>query len=80
MTDVEELAFIKEWGGSPSVHLEAHPDCCKNCPSNQSGDCDPFTEDFLALPFHLRSLTVFPCAWRPDKLCRGYAIQMGVIK
>lgn len=44
---------------------------CKNCPSKH-GATDLEVKDILKLPKEKQWETVFPCAWRPNKLCRGY--------
>lgn len=62
---------LQDFGDNPAVNLPVHRECCERCPSAK-GQPDEFTKDFMKLPLDLRRMTVFPCAWRPNKLCKGY--------
>lgn len=48
-----------------------HDEPCRNCPSAHYPP-DPEARDIMEWPEAERLKTAFPCAWRPDKLCRGY--------
>ena len=50
-----------------------HNDYCPNCPSRmgQLYGHDPEAEMFMELPDGEKQKAVFPCAWRPEKLCKG---------
>lgn len=50
---------------------EIHDRPCASCPSAHF-PIDPESEDILEWPIEERLKTVFSCAWRPEKLCRGY--------
>lgn len=52
--------------------LEVHTECCAKCPSAHGSGHDPETRDILTWDKSERMETVFACAWRPDKLCKGY--------
>jgi hypothetical protein len=56
---------------NPAIGMPVHKDCCKRCPSNTTNP-DPEVRDYMAMPKDLRMMTVFPCAWRKEKLCKGY--------
>jgi len=60
--------------------MEVHIDHCPNCPSKwgEIHGHDPETLDMLGWPD--RHLQVFPCAWRPEKLCRGICDLFGYDK
>lgn len=47
-----------------------HESPCVNCPSTRG--TDPEVQDILKLPREKRVETAFPCAWRREKLCKGY--------
>ena len=53
-----------------------HETCCKHCPSKQG--TDPEVQDVLTWPREQQLETLFVCAWRPDKLCRGYCETLNV--
>ena len=57
------------------VPLSVHKDNCQYCPSARGSD--PESEMYAALPEGERQLYVFPCAWRPEKLCKGVCEEMG---
>lgn len=49
-----------------------HANHCAHCPSALSGP-DPECEDIKnTYPREEQLETVFRCAWRPEKLCKGY--------
>jgi hypothetical protein len=52
---------------------EVHKNYCKDCPSNRAvfPIPDPEAADYEALPDGERQRYVFPCGWRPNKLCKG---------
>ncbi len=61
------------------TEIHAHP--CKECPTvacRTSGIEDPESEEIRSCSLAVRAESVFPCAWRPEKLCKGYADYMGV--
>lgn len=49
---------------------EVHETSCENCPSEQG--TDPEVEDIFTWPKEERLKTLFRCAWRPERLCKGY--------
>ncbi|MBV9169077.1 MAG: hypothetical protein JOZ81_03190 [Chloroflexi bacterium] len=51
---------------------EPHAACCRHCPSAPGRSLDPEAADILASTdaMFLREM-LFPCGWRPEKLCRG---------
>jgi len=49
-----------------------HIKCCKKCPSALGKTHDPEVRNILKWPKKERLKTVFTCAWRQNKLCRGY--------
>lgn len=49
---------------------EVHDFPCDNCPS--MFELDPGVLDILRSPEKERLESVFACAWRPEKLCKGY--------
>lgn len=53
-----------------------HKNACKNCPS-KSGH-DPETEDISKWDRSEQLKTVFNCAWRLEKLCKGYCDLMKI--
>lgn len=59
----------------PNRHKEIHRVPCKNCPSvvnKVNGVIDPENEEVKLFPREEQIKTVFPCGWRPSKLCKGY--------
>lgn len=62
----------QDYGDNVAIGLPVHDQCCARCPSQPGSKPDPFTLDFMKLERDLRMKTVFPCAWRPSKLCKGY--------
>lgn len=50
---------------------EIHRHACKLCPSATS-EPDPETLDYMAAPRAEQVASVFKCAWRPTKACKGY--------
>ena len=61
--------------GSPK-DLHAHP--CTHCPSIHSPD-DPESVEIRDHATHAEKIeSVFRCAWRREKACRGYADFIGV--
>lgn len=55
----------------PDTPREVHDESCEHCPSAHYPP-DPCTLDFMELSKEDRMQSVFACAWRPEKLCRGY--------
>lgn len=55
----------------PPRPTEAHAHPCAHCPS-ACDEHDPEALDLLAAPRDVRIEHAFRCAWRPQKLCRGY--------
>jgi hypothetical protein len=53
-----------------------HKNPCKNCPATK--ETDPECEDIKNWPKKDRIETVFPCAWRSNKICKGYCDVMGI--
>lgn len=54
-----------------------HSRPCKHCPS-KGGATDPEVDDILTWPKERQWETVFPCGFRPSKLCRGYVDTVGM--
>ena len=52
---------------------EVHKNYCAKCPSNRNvfPEPDPESKDIASLPDGEKQMHVFPCAWRPNKLCKG---------
>lgn len=48
-----------------------HAAPCKHCPSAHYPP-DPEALDMLTWPRDQQLEQMFPCAWRPEKLCKGY--------
>lgn len=61
----------------PNRHQQIHKACCKNCPSYK-GRSDPEADEYGKLPLEKRINHVFPCGWRPSKLCKGICDNYGV--
>ena len=60
----------------PPNKLHAHP--CVHCPSIHSPD-DPESVEIRDCATHTEKIeSVFRCAWRREKACRGYADFIGV--
>lgn len=52
-----------------------HDECCQHCPSGPGMGEDPETEDILTrwpLDEVSNPDLLFPCGWRPDRLCKGW--------
>ncbi len=62
----------------PPLPREVHESPCRNCPSVGNIEEDLELQDLLQMPLHVRKEHVFRCAWRPQKLCRGYCDVMGI--
>lgn len=69
---MDKESFIKLYGENEAVGLLVHKNYCSRCPSHPTRRTDPEAAEFLKLPKELRMLTVFPCAWRRKKLCKGH--------
>jgi hypothetical protein len=54
----------------PERPKEIHRNPCKHCPSAHYPP-DPEALDTLDYPRDLQIKSVFPCAWRPQKMCKG---------
>lgn len=68
--------LVKHEIESMPVVTQIHKGCCKHCPSKrikEAGMTDPETEDFKAFftKEEQAQKAIFPCAWRPDKFCKG---------
>lgn len=72
-----ETIFFSEYGRYPNRYKEIHKVCCKNCPSDKDRS-DPKSEELKKLPSEYLVDHVFPCAWRPSKLCKGVCDNYGV--
>lgn len=60
----------------PPVEIHAH--ACTNCPSVASPD-DPEVNDLLSSGTREQQIeSVFRCAWRRDKACKGYCDKLGI--
>lgn len=57
----------------PKIVTQVHKNYCPNCPSNRAvfPDSDPEAKEIEGYPDGERQMFVFPCAWRPNKLCKG---------
>ena len=65
----------------PDRPCEIHKAPCKHCPSaaaTRSGHHDPESLDYKAAPRDVQIESVFPCGWRPEKMCKGYSDWLGV--
>lgn len=65
----------------PNRMKEIHRVPCKNCPSvyyKKIGTIDPETEDILNSSREIQMQSIFPCGWRPSKLCKGYCDQLNI--
>lgn len=58
----------------PAREIHAHP--CAHCPSKHPPD--EMTLDILTWPRQAQLETVFRCAWRGDKACKGYCDVLNV--
>jgi hypothetical protein len=55
-----------------------HTEPCERCPS-ANYPMDPQVSDIKNLWSRVDQLeSVFPCAWRPEKLCKGYCDLLNV--
>jgi hypothetical protein len=59
-----------------------HLNYCANCPSRhgQIYGHDPESLDYMSLPDGEKQKYVFPCAWRPTKLCKGICEDLGYVE
>lgn len=56
-----------------------HRHYCKHCPSRPGFEPDEITLDFQRESLEVRrDEGVFPCGWRPQKMCRGICERLGV--
>lgn len=69
---LKKISEPKDLGPSPRT-IHATP--CELCPSTKG--TDPETEEIMACALEERLKTVFRCAWRPNKLCKGYCDKVG---
>lgn len=53
-----------------------HESYCSSCPSKWHKP-DPESEEIAGYPDGVRQQYVFPCAWRPNKLCKGVCEELG---
>lgn len=60
----------------PERPQEIHQHACANCPSKD--EPDPAVEEFMAAPRDIQLESVFVCAWRPGKLCKGYCDRLDI--
>jgi hypothetical protein len=61
----------------PPTPREIHSHPCVHCPSTKGPD--PMTQDIIDhYPRSEQLQSVFACAWRPGKLCKGYCDALGV--
>lgn len=52
----------------------SHIKCCGRCPSNRPFDLlDPEAQDALKYGWE-EYMRDFPCAWRPEGICKGQAV------
>lgn len=52
--------------------MKIHIESCENCPSANHGP-DPFSIDIKEHYSRKAQIdSAFPCAWRDEKLCKGY--------
>lgn len=74
--DLTLLLGLKPPGPRPR---EIHRNYCAHCPSRPGYEPDPITLDFMTYPFEVRrDEGVFPCGWRPQKMCRGICERLGI--
>ncbi len=62
---------------APTIRPEpkiTHIKCCKHCPSDRPfEELDPEAQDSLKYGWE-EYLRDFPCAWRPEAMCKGHAV------
>jgi hypothetical protein len=59
---------------------QIHTSPCKHCPSAHS-EPDPECLDIKeSYPREAQRDTLFRCAWRPEKLCKGYCDFLGFME
>ena len=56
---------------------EIHATPCALCPSAHYPPSEE-VEDIHTWPRDLQIESAFPCAWRPEKLCRGYCDELSI--
>lgn len=63
----------------PNRHTTIHKNACKYCPSTKDIQ-DPEMLDIKATMTKEQVIkdTLFVCAWRTDKLCKGYCDYFGI--
>lgn len=54
----------------------AHDHPCGPCPSTGAPDLE--SEEIKTWPRAEIIRTAFPCAWRPERFCRGYCDEHGI--
>lgn len=62
----------------PPTPTELHSAPCKQCPSTGDISEDYEMQEILESSKAVRQAHAFRCAWRPEKLCRGYCDVMGL--
>lgn len=62
-------------GDRPKV---IHKDPCEHCPSAPHREQDPEAQDMGTAPRDQQLAFVFPCGWRPNKLCKGLCDRLNV--
>lgn len=63
----------------PPTPTELHSSPCKHCPSTKDDLSEDYEmQDILNAPKSVRRDLAFRCAWRPEKLCRGYCDVTGL--
>ncbi len=67
----------------PPRPTEIHDAPCERCPSAMNareGLKDEESEDYKAAPREIQIESCFPCAWRPEKLCKEYCDFLSVTR
>lgn len=67
----------------PNHRREIHAKSCKHCPSAhnaKAGIIDPESAEIATLPKEdiVAEQHLFVCAWRPNKLCKGFCDFCGI--
>ena len=61
------------------IPKEIHAAPCKRCPSAHY-EHDPMSLELIESDRETQLLSVFPCAWRPAKLCKGWCDAVNVME
>lgn len=70
-----ELPQLQPWNLARVKELHAEP--CEHCPSAHHPP-DPESEQFLRASRTTQLTSVFRCAWRNEKACKGWCDYLGI--